>query len=91
MHGCRRGLARLGVPSKRLLPVYSLAGRGCAAYEKGAACFAAAAKIPMPVQSDADYRKLTQAMDCGFAAAGPGSKLLAQAEVKGAEIKEQAG
>jgi hypothetical protein len=84
-------LARLGSPSDRLQPVYDLAQKGCAQYDESAACFATAAEIGAPVAGTSEERKFQDAIDCGFAAPGKGSKLLADAEIKGFEIKEGAG
>jgi hypothetical protein len=91
MRGCSRGLARLGAPSERLAPVYRLAKSGCAQYDKAAKCFATAASIGIPFAGTSQERRLNQAIDCGFAAPGKGSALLAEAEAKGFEIKETAG
>jgi hypothetical protein len=91
LRGCSRELARLGAPTDRLQPVYSLAKRGCAQYDKAARCFATAASIGAPIAGTAQERKFNQALECGFAAPGEGSALLAEAEAKGIEIKETAG
>ena len=84
-------LARLGVPSDRLQPVYTIAKRGCAQYEKGAQCLSTAADTPAPIPGTAAERKFNQALDCGFKTPGKGGLLLAQAEGKGFEIKAAAG
>jgi hypothetical protein len=91
LRGCGRELARLGVPSDRLEPVYILAKRGCAQYDKGAQCLATAADVPAPIPGTAAERKFKQALDCGFKTPGEGSLLLAEAEGKGFEIKAAAG
>jgi hypothetical protein len=91
MRGCGRELARLGAPSERLAPVYKLAKSGCAQYDKAAKCFATAASIGIPIAGTVQERRLNQAIDCGFAAPGKGSALLAEAEAKGFEIKQTAG
>jgi hypothetical protein len=91
MRSCSRELARLGTPTQRLRPVYTLAKRGCAQYDKAATCFATAASIGIPIAGTVQERRLNQAIDCGFAAPGKGSALLAEAEIKGFEIKETAG
>jgi hypothetical protein len=91
MRGCSRELARLGAPTQRLQPVHTLAKRGCAQYDKAAACFATAASIGIPIAGTAQERRFNQALDCGFAAPGKGSLLLAEAEAKGFEIKETVG
>jgi hypothetical protein len=91
LRGCGRELARLGVPSDRLQPVYTLAKRGCNQYEKGALCLATAANVSAPIPGSAAERKFRQALDCGFKTPGKGSLLLAEAEGKGFEIKAAAG
>jgi hypothetical protein len=91
LRGCSRELARLGLPTARLQPVYKLATSGCAQYDKAADCFATAAGIGIPVAGTAEERKFNQAVDCGFKTPEKGSLLLAQAEGKGFEIKEKAG
>jgi hypothetical protein len=91
LRGCSRELARLGAPTDRLQPVYKLAKQGCAQYDKAAKCFATAASIGAPVAGTAQERTFNQALECGFAAPGKGSALLADAEAKGFEIKETAG
>jgi hypothetical protein len=91
LRGCGRELARLGVPSDRLQPVYTLTKRGCAQYDKGAQCLATAADIPAPIPGAAAERKFKQTLDCGFKTPGQGSLLLAEAEQKGFEVKAAAG
>jgi hypothetical protein len=91
MRGCGRELARLGAPTERLAPVYKLAKSGCAQYDKAAKCFATAASIGIPLAGSSRARRFDQAIECGFAAPGKGSALLAEAEVKGFEIKQTAG
>jgi hypothetical protein len=91
MRGCGRELARLGAPTERLAPVYKLAKSGCAHYDKAAKCFATAASIGIPLAGTSQERRLNQAIECGFAAPGKGSALLAEAEAKGFEIKQTAG
>jgi hypothetical protein len=91
MRGCSRELARLGAPTARLQPVYKLAKNGCAQYDKAAKCFATAASIGIPFAGTSQERRLNQAIDCGFAAPGKGSLLLAEAEAKGFDIKQTAG
>jgi hypothetical protein len=91
MRGCSRDLARPGAPTQRLQPVHRLAKGGCAQYDKAARCFATAASIGIPIAGTSQERRLNQAIECGFAAPGKGSALLAEAEAKGFEIKETAG
>jgi hypothetical protein len=88
--GCTAALDRLGSPTDRLRPVYELAKLGCAQYEKAATCFATAASLGVVVGGSADDKKQREAIDCGFAAPGDGSKFFADAEGKGFEIKDAA-
>jgi len=90
LQGCSGGLAQIGVPSRRLQPVYTLARKGCGYYDRGARCFVAAAKIGVPVRA-AEDQQLTRYIHCGFAAVGPGSKSLADAEIRSFEIRRRAG
>ena len=91
LRGCTGELARLGSPTERLRPVSELAERGCAQYDAAAKCFDTAASIGIPVAGTSEARKFDLAIDCGFAAPGKGSALLADAEVRGSEIKAAAG
>jgi len=91
MRSCSRELARLGAPTDRLRPVHKLAKQGCAQYDKAAGCFATAASIGAPLAGTAEERRFNQALDCGFAAPGKGSLLLANPVAKGFEIKETTG
>ena len=87
MRGCTRELARLGLPSDRLQPVYKLAQKGCAQYDRAAECFATAAEIGAPVSGTSEERKFNDAIDCAFAAPNRGAILLADSVEKGSEIK----
>ena len=91
LRGCSRELARLGSPTERLQPVYKLAKSGCAQYDKAAKCMATAASIGAPIAGTAEERTFNQALDCGFKTPEKGSLLLAKAEEKGFEIKQEAG
>ena len=91
LRGCTRDLARGGSPSDRLQPVYALVKKACREYEKGAACFRTAASVGIPFAGTPAERKQTKAIQCGFAAQGKGSIILADAENKGAEIKAEVG
>jgi hypothetical protein len=84
--GCRRDLAR-GLPSRRLRPVHALVLKACGEYDKGAACFAAAARIGAPLAGSAEDRAFVRALDCGFAAHGKGLPSLGDAINKGEEIR----
>jgi hypothetical protein len=87
---CTAALDRLGSPSDRLRPVYDLGEQGCAQYEKAAQCFATAASLGVVIGGSADDKKQAAAIHCGFATPGDGSKLFADAEGKGFEIKDAA-
>jgi hypothetical protein len=91
LRSCTRELARGGSPSDRLQPVYALVKKACREYDKGAACFRTAASVGIPFAGTPAERKQTKAIDCGFAAQGKGSVILADAENKGAEIKSEVG
>jgi hypothetical protein len=88
---CSRELARIGSPSERLQPVYSLVKNACAQYDEGAQCFATAASIGLPLTGGADVnRRFTEALDCGFGSS-KAIEALANATTKGDEIKSQIG
>jgi hypothetical protein len=92
---CSRELRRIGSPSDRLQPVYTIVKKACRTFDKGAKCFATAARVSdasgAVLAGSAEERTQRRATDCGFAASGNGSNLLADAESKGAEIKLAAG
>jgi hypothetical protein len=92
---CSRELRRIGSPSDRLQPVYTIVKKACRTFDKGAKCFATAARVSdasgAVIAGSAEERTQRRATDCGFAASGNGSNLLADAESKGAEIKLAAG
>ncbi len=90
LRGCSRELTRIGSPSARLHPVYELVRQACRAYDKGARCFADAARAGIPSTS-AGERKQVQKINCGFAASRKGSRPLAEAQTKAFEIKAAAG
>jgi hypothetical protein len=91
LRSCTRELARGGSPSDRLQPVYVLVKKACREYDKGAACFRTAASVGIPFAGTPAERKQSKAIDCGFAAQGKGTVILADAENKGAEIKAELG
>ncbi len=91
LRACSRELARLGSPSGRLQPVYHLAQRACAQFDKGARCLATAAGLGTPAAGSAEERKLDRAVDCGASAPEDGSDLLLDAELKGEDIEDAAG
>jgi hypothetical protein len=87
MRGCRHELAR-GLPGQRLQPAYALVLRACGEYEKGAACFATAARIGALAAPEPDEdRAYGRAIDCGFTAQGKGFTSLAEASNTGESIK----
>jgi hypothetical protein len=87
MHGCRAALAR-GLPGPRLRPVLAQILTACAEYEKGARCFATAARLgAVAAPTPAEDRTYRRAIDCGFAAQGKGLTSLADAFNTGEKIK----
>jgi hypothetical protein len=87
MRGCRRELAR-GLPEQRLQPAYALVLRACGEYEKGATCFATAARVGALATPEPDEdRAYRRAIDCGFTAQGKGFTSLAEAFNTGEKIK----
>ena len=84
---CTRELAQGGSPSDRLKPLYALVKKGCEEYDKGAVCFTTAAKIGITIVGSPEDRKQTEAIDCGFAAAGNGGSFLGHAEYTVAQIE----
>jgi hypothetical protein len=89
LSGCSRTLDGLGAGSDRLHPVADLAAQACAKYEECGECFATAADVG-PVVGSPEEQRYTTASVCGFTALSAGSKLFADAEMKGFEIKESA-
>jgi len=90
LRDCSRELTRIGAPSARLQPVHALVEQACEEYDKGAQCFATAARIGIPFAGTAAQREQTQALDCGFDS-GRGLIPLADAMNQGAEIIRAAG
>lgn len=84
---CGRELRRIGAPTDRLQPVYALAKKGCAEYEKGARCFTAAARIGIPLADSPESRAQDRAIQCGFSADIKGGERLADALNKRFEIE----
>jgi hypothetical protein len=85
--GCTAALGRLGPPTDRLRPVFDLAQQGCGHYTKAADCFTTAANLDIVVAGSPAEQTFNDAIDCGFAAPGEGSKLLADAEITGINIR----
>jgi hypothetical protein len=92
---CSRELTRIGSPTDRLQPVHVVVKKACRTYDKGAKCWATAARVSMAdggvVAGSPEEPIQSRAIDCGGAAIGNGSNLLADAEAKGEEIKAKYG
>jgi len=91
---CRRTLHRIGRPTTRLTPVLTLVNKACAQFDKGAPCWATVARVVYPnggiTVGTPQERTFNQAIKCGGDAFSNGTKLLAEAQVKGEEIKAAA-
>jgi len=83
---CSRELIKPESPSVRVQPVHELVKQACQEYDKGAECFATAAKNWNQSGSPAANQVISDALDCGFAAQATGGKLLADAEIEGYKI-----
>ncbi len=88
--GCRRELTRIGPASARLQPVQALVQQACTEYDKGAACFAAAARAAVS-SSAASFSELEKQITCGFAVAATGGGSLAEARIVAEDIKNATG
>jgi hypothetical protein len=88
--GCRRELTRIGPAGDRLQPVQVLLEQACGEYDKGAACFAAAARVGVP-SSAADLSAFEKQVTCGFAASATGGEPLVEAQIIAAKIKGTTG
>lgn len=91
LRSCRRQLLGAVTPSDRLQPIYDLVKEACQEYDKGARCFATAARMGTMLFGAADQRKFRQAIDCGLAAQGKGLVPLEQAEQQALQLKVTAG
>jgi hypothetical protein len=95
LRACSRELTRIGSPTDRLQPVHVVVKKACRTYDKGAKCWATAASVSMAdggvVAGSPEERIQSRAIECGGAAIGNGSNLLADAEAKGEEIKAKYG
>ena len=93
--GCSRELARLGTPSDRLQPVYSLAKKACQQVTKAERCHATVVRLSLPsggvVVGSPQERPGKQASRCSQVAGDKGLELLEQAEAKGVEIQVESG
>jgi hypothetical protein len=90
LRGCSRELARIGVPSARLLPVHALVRQACGAYDSGAKCLDEAADMGIPFEGAAS-RKQGQKIQCGFDEAAKGIRLLVDAHGRALKIKSAVG
>jgi hypothetical protein len=90
-----RQLRRMGAPSDRLQPVYTLVRKVIRTYDKGAKCYATAARAVSAsgavVAGTPEARIADKALDCGGAAEGNGTNLLYKADAKGKELKAKYG
>jgi hypothetical protein len=90
-----RQLRRLGSPSERLQPAYTLVRKAIQTYDKGARCYATAARAVSPsgavVAGTQAARIADEAMECGGAAEGDGTNLLYKADTKGNELATKYG
>jgi hypothetical protein len=89
-----RQLRRLGSPSDRLQPAYTLVRKAIQSYDKGANCYARAAgviSVGGSVDSEAEARVFQEMFDCGNAGEGNGTNLLYRADAKGKELKAKYG
>jgi hypothetical protein len=91
LRSCRRQLLGAGSLGERLRPIYDLVKEACREYDKGARCFATAARMSATILSAAEQRKLHQAFDCGFAAQGKGLYPLGKAEQQASQLKAAGG
>lgn len=90
-----RQLRRMGSPSDRLQPAYTLVRKVIRTYDKGAKCFATAARAVSAsgavVGGTPEERIAKEALDCGGAALGDGTNLLYKADAKGEDLKAKYG
>jgi hypothetical protein len=90
-----RQLRRLGAPTDRLQPAYTIVRKVIRTYDKGAKCFATAAggvsASGAVAASTPDIQIVAKAMDCAGAAHGNGTNLLYQADAEGDDLKANYG
>jgi hypothetical protein len=91
LRSCRRQLLGAGLPSDRLQPIYSLVKEACQEYDRGARCFATAARMGTTFFGAAAERRFRQAIDCGLAAQGKGLYPLGMAEQQASQLKAAGG
>jgi hypothetical protein len=86
-----RQLRRLGAPTDRLQPAYTLVSKVIRTYDKGAKCYARVAGVVSAsgavVAGTPEERIVTEGLDCGGAAEGNGTNLLYKADAKGEELR----
>jgi hypothetical protein len=88
---CSSELKRIGAPTERLAPVYTLVKKACVEYDKGAACFATARRYGSPYSGTSADRKQNAAINCGLDALGDGGTQINDAQNKADEIKVETG
>jgi hypothetical protein len=90
-----RQLRRLGAPTDRLQPAYTIVKRVIWTYDTGAECFATAAggvsASGAVAASTPDIQMVAKAMDCAGAAHRNGTILLYEADAKGDDLKAKYG
>jgi hypothetical protein len=90
-----RQLRRLGAPTDRLKPAYTIVKKVIRTYDKGAECFATAAggvsASGAVAASTPDIQIVAKAMDCAGAAHRNGTILLYEADAKGDDLKAKYG
>jgi hypothetical protein len=90
-----RQLRRLGAPTDRLQPAYTIVRKVIQTYDKGAKCYAGAAGAVSAsgafVAGTPEERIARESLDCAHAALGNGTNLLYKADVKSDELKAKYG
>lgn len=91
VRACSRELARIGSPGERLQQVHGLVKKACRTYDKGAKCWATAARVSgadgSVIAGTPEERTQRRAIECGGAAVGNGTNLLIEAETVGKLLK----
>jgi hypothetical protein len=89
--GWSRQLRRLGSPSDRLKPAYTLVRKAIRTYDKGAKCYATAARSVSAsgavVAGTPEEPIVEKALECAGAAQGNGAHLVYQADAEGDALK----
>jgi hypothetical protein len=90
-----RQLRRIGAPSDRLQPAYTLVKKVIVAFDKGAKCLATAARVSgasgSVIAGTPEERIQSKALECGLAAQGNGANMLGDADRTGDELKAKYG